>query len=219
MHPKGAVDMEKTWAKRAAFVTWLADYQVDLHIGLLDGGLNDHEQLEKQAADPDGLIVTRRPAPCLGKRREPSACHALVEMGTMLFCRKCGHWAQHRMAKLAGPCEGLRDHAVYKLRRDRLLAGIHPVSREPLPEVGRSWIGRLVDEWNGRDDAQGNAVWESGPNREEAAEAAHSHMFLAGHLPTAEQDFDRHLAAFIEAIPSVIPSVRRGKDAQHEDDF
>ena len=63
--------------------------------------------------------------------------HDLDQVGCFAFCRRCGAYSGSRAVRLLGPCEALRPEvlprdATRARRRDRLLAGRHPVSNELL---------------------------------------------------------------------------------------
>ena len=75
------------------------------------------------------------------------------------------------------------------------MQGLHPVTCLPLPEEGRSWLGRLADEAKhaGVWGEERHTDWQRAPTRDEQAQAKHSYRFLDGRLPTTERTFDSFL--------------------------
>ena len=86
-----------------------------------------------------------------------SGCHVRVANGTLIWCRICGHYAQHRAIGLSKGCLGPPDKwssRAAQLRR--LLSGHHPKSNELLrdPPVLEHWDADaargLHVRWRGR---------------------------------------------------------------------
>ena len=67
--------------------------------------------------------------------REQASGHILVRAGRFTFCDRCGRWAIDRFGPgLIRKCTGTVDTAVgaYRARRDRLRAGRHPLTNQPI---------------------------------------------------------------------------------------
>ena len=198
-----------------------------MYVELFDRKLADFARPDRLKQDPaaNKLVVIRRPQARrqqrLGRERRMNVSHALVAMGDMFWCRRCGYWSQHKLAKLAEPCEGgegREDHPVYKLRRQRLAEGSHPITRAPLGAVNRSWLGMLepVTPMFG----EPNAEFEPRDlTRDERAQAAHDFAFIAQHAPVSELEFSRWLAGFFLAVPGAAPKRKKDDQADEEEDF
>ena len=227
MHDAGGEDVVEQWVARSAFVSWLARFQAAVHVELFDRKLADFARPDRLKQDPaaDKLVVFRRPQARrqqrLGRERRMNVSHALVAMGDMFWCRRCGYWSQHKLAKLAEPCEGgagREDHPVYKLRRQRLAEGIHPITRAPLGAVNRSWLGMLEPVTPMFDEP--NAEFEPRDlTRDERAQAAHDFAFIAQHAPVSELEFSRWLAGFFLAVPGAAPKRKKDDQADEEEGF
>ena len=64
--------------------------------------------------------------PCEGQ----SSTHALLSAGQFLFCRLCGAYTAAKVVNLASICVGRPSSSSAADRRNRLLKGLHPISRE-----------------------------------------------------------------------------------------
>ena len=80
--------------------------------------------------DPHATIGSGTPAVV----RERESGHILVKAGKYTFCDRCGRWAIDRFGPgLVRRCTGTVDTSVgaYRVRRDRLRAGRHPLTNQP----------------------------------------------------------------------------------------
>ena len=71
-----------------------------------------------------------------------SSPHAIMCLGSGLFCSKCAAYSFSRTCKLADNCTGFPRDAVMKYRRARMCSGRHPVKG--------TWIGNptpIEDVW------------------------------------------------------------------------
>ena len=86
---------------------------------------------------PDPRSMTVSCAAMVAKEavKENESGHILVKAGSFTFCDRCGRWAIDRLGPgLIRKCRGSVDTSLgaYRVRRDRLRAGRHPLTNQPL---------------------------------------------------------------------------------------
>ena len=59
--------------------------------------------------------------------------HVVVRSGALHWCRRCGAYAEHRFKSLKAPCSGPPGKGPRAGQLGRLLRGLHPLTREPIP--------------------------------------------------------------------------------------
>ena len=59
--------------------------------------------------------------------------HVVVRSGALHWCRRCGAYAEHRFKSLKAPCSGHPGKGPRAGQLGRLLRGLHPLTREPIP--------------------------------------------------------------------------------------
>ena len=80
---------------------------------------------------PDPRAKTTGQAVC----RESESGHILIKAGKFTYCDRCGRWAIDRLGPaLVRKCVGTVDTSLgaYRIRRDRLRSGRHPLTNEPI---------------------------------------------------------------------------------------
>ena len=84
---------------------------------------------------PDPRNSARPPGGLPIVARENESGHILVKVGRVTYCDRCGRWAIDRFGPgLIRRCQGNVDtsRGAYRVRRDRLRAGRHPLTSRPL---------------------------------------------------------------------------------------
>ena len=191
--------------QRTHFVQWLARFVVAIHLWMMKHQFQDFKwpAREKQADfAPGSLLVMRIPPGCRQRRkrkqhRSLDRSHALRRNGDLVWCGRCGCWAQSRVFLLAGWCQPdrLQNHVIFRKRIDMLRSGRHPVSRKPLPPPSASWVGSLLDR-DAADDLR-----QRGPEVERTTPLCRP--FLSRRRHDDEMALDIWLAAFGRLFPYV----------------
>ena len=74
-------------------------------------------------------------------RKEPESGHLLITKGNVTYCERCGRWAINRLSHgLLRKCTASVDTKLgaYRKRRERLRAGLHPLTGKPLKPLATS---------------------------------------------------------------------------------
>ena len=67
--------------------------------------------------------------------KEHASGHLFAAKGRLTYCERCGHWSLDRVSKaLTRRCPGNVDtvRGAYRVRRERMRAGRHPLTNIPL---------------------------------------------------------------------------------------
>ena len=94
-------------------------------------GPHVRRRLVGKQPDPNSLV----PRSVQSAMKERESGHLLVRSGRFTFCDRCGRWAIDRMSLgLLRRCAGSVDTAkgAYRIRRDRLRDGKHPLTGAPI---------------------------------------------------------------------------------------
>ena len=196
---------------RVHFVWWLVCFQIAVHLWLFKHKMSDYSwPARERQADyrHGGLMVTRCPPSCkrkLKRRKQADLSHALSRNGDLVWCRRCGCWAQARIFLLAGSCRPLRleQYPIYRKRLAALRAGRHPVSGAKLAPMDSSWLGFLEEDREVEEQQQRTVVERT---------SVIGRPFLCKRRHQEAVALDKWLAKLVELLPDV-RGKRRGKDS------